>query len=62
MQADAIEPGQTVIIVDDIIATGASIGPPECLLLENITDKRTVFFLEPLDILQVDRLRLQANS
>ena len=25
MQADAIVPGQTVIIVDDIIATGASI-------------------------------------
>jgi len=28
MQADAIEPGQTVVIVDDIIATGASISAP----------------------------------
>ena len=25
MQADAIQPGQTVVVVDDLIATGASL-------------------------------------
>ena len=33
MQADAIAPGQTVVIVDDVIATGAHIR----LLLDTMT-------------------------
>lgn len=27
MQADAIKPGQTVVVIDDLIATGKSPGP-----------------------------------
>lgn len=28
MQADAIKPGQTVVVVDDLIATGESLSEP----------------------------------
>jgi adenine phosphoribosyltransferase len=49
MQADAIKPGQTVVVVDDIIATGVSTvsSAPRA----KHTDKRTVFsLLEPLHV------------
>lgn len=46
MQIDAIEPGQTVIVVDDIIATGASILVPRAFATRKTLTN--FFLLEPL--------------
>lgn len=59
MQADAIAPGQTVVIVDDVIATGAHIR----LLLDTMTGlTRKHQLLLHVPCLQVDQLQPPVNS
>ena len=64
MQADAISPGQTVVVIDDVIATGA------CYLnLTNATRRgffdsalSSFLLLQISRALKVDQLQLQVNS
>jgi hypothetical protein len=61
MQADAIVPGQTVVVVDDIIATGALYHLSAADNHENRM-LMVVFLWGPDLVTQVDRLPLPGNS
>jgi hypothetical protein len=61
MQVDAIAPGQTIIIIDDIIATGTSVSRAFATR-KPLTNGPSSSSWESLHIFQVDRLLLQANS